>query len=306
MKAFPELVSHLIHDNSPQVLHLIHTNVLDVDVHYQCNLISSPLPCCISLQSPLCCGDSSCRLCLRDDACSLWWDFVSSIFCDFTLSHHQRTLSICCKLHIYPLTFFRTAHVANMKNWNRIAVLFNNLDREQKTHSPSYNLYWWSVLFFYFATRPLHTDWQTAKQLLYPLLHMPGIMNTAHSATSYFTTGLFPSCMFACAWKNHIGAVLAAAIYLRIGYTGEVLLVYGYRLHCRRSTYSQHSGIQTDFRVWKERSCLSPQWDHFYTDGTYSFRINVCQTTFTNRLPSIPATGTDAEWAVYIHATRPL
>ena len=35
----------------------------------------------------------------------------------------------------------------------------------------------------------------------------------------------------------------------KLAITGEALLVYGYRLHCRRSTYSQHSGMWTDLRV---------------------------------------------------------
>jgi len=28
------------------------------------------------------------------------------------------------------------------------------------------------------------------------------VMNTAHSAISYFITGLSPTCLFACAWEN--------------------------------------------------------------------------------------------------------
>jgi len=68
-------------------------------------------------------------------------------------------------------------------------------------------------------------------------------------------------------------------------------------LHCRRSTYSQHRRISV---CETNGPAHSTRWDHFYTDGTYSFRIKVRQTTFANRLPSIPATGTDAEqWAVY-------
>ena len=99
-----------------QVLHLIHAHVLDV--HHQYNLISSPLPCCISLQSPLpllwrlaptaaYSFMSMLALPLLVRLCFFLFSVFLPFFCDSALSRLQRMLSIRSKRLAYLLASSR-------------------------------------------------------------------------------------------------------------------------------------------------------------------------------------------------------
>ena len=102
------------------VLHLIHANVLDVD--YQYDLISSPLPCCISLQSPLSLLWRL-QLPLTVNACSPFFGetFFLSFFCDSALS---LTFSECFLFALSSIfTFELRAHYDNphIIKWRQLA-----------------------------------------------------------------------------------------------------------------------------------------------------------------------------------------